>query len=247
MLESLFNESSRSISVVSDRPTDKSEGTARFTFPTLQMRATAIHRHNHAWAHMLAAAEMARVLHEHEIEFGHEGFGPHFDKSRHYAIAAILLVVSSLEANFNELQEAIGVPQTLRDVWERKNILTKHQALLAHLKLEPIDEGLRLIQSLKVLIELRNTLTHPHPMTFEGHQETTDQKFQKRLRNERFAFSPFTPKDGHIYPIGCMSYGCVTWAIDVVSGLIRDLNERVHPKRNESPDWIPPLPIASTV
>ena len=120
-------------------------------------------------------------------------------------VGAIFSAVAFLEAVINELfidtvheyehgpaqQLPADVKQRLAAAWDQATefmaILTKFQAALVLAGKDSFDPGRQPYQSVKVLIELRNALTHSKPKSRSG---ASPDQFEKRLVAQGFSLHP---------------------------------------------------------
>lgn len=159
-----------------------------------------------------------------------------FIKHRALCVNTIFSVTSFLEASINELfmdssDNRLGMVRdltdpevaTLADMWNlgiprtaNYNIIEKYQIALALLKREPLNPGIDPVQSVSVIIKLRNSLIHYEPewVTTQNVNEAMvkQQKIEKYLMH-RFEINKYTGKDNPFFPDKCLSSGLVKWAI----------------------------------
>jgi hypothetical protein len=136
------------------------------------VKAMATVKVNLAVQHMLAAARFSREVHALESQHKGQQFGDFWEGILHYATASVLASVASLEAYANELFSereklfpaySTALMNNLWETYEQKPILEKFAFALLLLRKPDMDRGARPYQDVKILIELRNALTHFKP------------------------------------------------------------------------------------
>src|SRR5262249_13578312 len=127
--------------------------------------------------------------------------------------------VASLEAYANELfSDRAKIfsgysPELLHDLWEtyeEKPILDKFEFALLLLSKPKLDQGAGPYQDVRVLIALRNALTHFKPEwenEAEEHQKISDKLASK------ITGSAFFKSDARLFPRRWASHDCTIWAI----------------------------------
>ena len=186
---------------------------------TSTVTATATLRVNLAVQHLLAAARFSRdVGRPEEVHRGAQ-FDAFWESIFHPAIACTLTTVASLEAYANELFSDRNTlfpgysPELIHNLWEtyeQKPILEKFEFALLLLRKPKMDRGARPYQDIKVLIELRNALTHFKP---EWMNETEEHpKISTKLKH-KISGSPFLPQSEILFPRRWAGHSCTSWAV----------------------------------
>jgi hypothetical protein len=191
--------------------------------------------------HIKAAAFFTRQSHQLEDSYMKNGVVTEelIDNHRSYVTGAIFAAVSFLEATLNELfidtveyQESQVTknidPSTkllLAEMWKleiprtaRYPILEKFQIALT-LARKPFDTNTVLYQDIKILITIRNELTH-FELVWERGEDfalAKDKKILKGLQRNKppkFALNPLlTGRTIPFFPDKCLSHGCAEWAV----------------------------------
>jgi hypothetical protein len=146
----------------------------------------------------------------------------------HYIFSSIILCVSFLEANINELYSRIedknikvkneeivtslwsrGIPRTAR-----YPIIEKYEILLDIIGDSKLDKSKILYQNIIALIRLRNALVHFEPeWTTINNRDRKENSLEKTLKN-KYLLNPFmNEKTQAFFPDVCLSAGCSYWAI----------------------------------
>lgn len=153
-------------------------------------------------------------------------------KHRAYTTGSIFSAVCFLEAAINEFCKDVvgGEPRTLTilpdsnrqpflEFWstERKlSILAKYQAVLRVLRKPELPKGKPPYQNAKLLIALRNELTHYKPATYGG---KVQHSFMNKLAG-KFAENPLMRQCKNPYfPDKCLGSPCAYWAVQSVQDL----------------------------
>jgi len=182
-------------------------------------QATATTRVNLAVQHLLAAASFSREVGLLEKQHTGEQFAGFWEDIFHQAIACVLTTVASLEAYANELffdrEKTFPEysPELLHNLWttyEAKSIVEKFEFALLLRKKPPLERGARPFQDVKVLVELRNALTHFKP---EWANEANEHKKLSAKLAGKVEGSPFLTADTLLFPRKWASHSCTTWAI----------------------------------
>ena len=180
---------------------------------------TAKTRVNLAVQHLLAAARFSREVGRLENEHKGQQFGEFWESLFHPAIACILTTVASLEAYANELFSDRDTlfpeyaPELMHNLWEtyeQKPILEKFQFALLLLRKPIMDRGAGSYQDIKVLIELRNALTHFKPEWMNEADEHA--KISAKLVS-KIEGSPFLPASELLFPRRWAGHSCTSWAV----------------------------------
>jgi hypothetical protein len=157
---------------------------------------------------------------------------PSWEASRSYAIGAVVMAVSALEASINELYleavdrntHALGALKAeqiaqLEVLWEsvdRKNILAKYQLVLAVCGKERFGRGAEPYQSADALIELRNAVVHFKPEWDGGLAEHA--RLERRLARKFPDCVLASRASGRMgwFPERCLGVGCANWSASSV-------------------------------
>lgn len=174
---------------------------------------------NLAVQHMLAAARFSREVSQLEQLHREEEFGPFWETIFHFATACVLASVASLEAYANELfsdRETLFPdypPDLLHNLWEtyeQKPILEKFEFALLLLRKSAFDRGARPYQDVKVLIDLRNALTHFKP---EWMNEADEHARMSRKLDSKIEGSVFLQASERLFPRRWASHSGTKWAV----------------------------------
>lgn len=170
-------------------------------------------------AHLRTAAKLSKLCRDVEIENEGAKFGPFFDDLTDYSTACVMSCVASLEAYINEIfidrdkhfdSHDIHLMDDLWDVLERKNVIDKFQFSLLLKGKKKLNPSSMVVDHIKILIKLRNSLVHFKPEWV--HLQKEHDKIGKAL-NGKFEMSPFLMSSEPIFPLGCMSHSMTKWAI----------------------------------
>ena len=191
--------------------------------------------------HIKAAAFFTRQAYQLEEVYKKNGVVTQelIDNHRSYVTGAIFAAVSFLETTINELFIATAEyaesqvtkkidPSTkllLAEMWKleiprtaRYSVLEKYQIALT-LNRKPFDTNTVLYQDIKILITIRNELTH-FELVWERGEDFALAKDKKILqglqRNKppKFALNPLlTGRATPFFPDKCLSHGCAEWAV----------------------------------
>ncbi|MBA3457267.1 MAG: hypothetical protein H0T42_29565 [Deltaproteobacteria bacterium] len=194
-----------------------------------RVSATAVSRMNFANQHLMTAREAA--LRVHEVEKANTGWGPFFEQIIQDTSTAVMLSVAALEAYLGELRFDPGAhfpghstkfAQRCLDLVERSPILERVQFYVLMRGNTP-NMGKRPGQSMPVLIELRNELTHFEPAWHEP--KNRHAKLSATLGGfvER---TPFLDASDAVFPRQWMSYSVAKWAVESVKDFVIELAEQ---------------------
>lgn len=156
-----------------------------------------------------------------ELEGGNKGkeFGDFWtDEIFSRAKACVLLAVAGLEAFVNETfihpdcsKYFQGVDASkMFGLIEKLSILDKFDLALSLMKADHMDTSKGPAQDIKLLIDLRNALTHYKAEW--GSKRDKHDKLSKKLR-VKFPVSTIFSKDEPLFPFVWASHGCAEWAI----------------------------------
>lgn len=159
------------------------------------------------------------------------------DDYYHYVISSIILSVSFLEANINELYSRIadkdlnlknddviislwsrGIPRTAR-----YSILDKYEILLDVVGATKLDTSRNPYQNITALIKLRNALVHFEPEWTRINEAIKKESSLEKLLKGKFLLSPYwNEKTQPFFPYVCLSAGCSYWAVKSSAGFIEE-------------------------
>ena len=189
---------------------------------------TAKIRVNLAVQHMLAAARFSREVGQLEEQHRGEQFGEFWESILHHATACVLTAVASLEAYANELFTDRSSlfpaysPELMNNLWEtyeQKPILQKFEFALLLLRKPVMDSGAGSYQDIKVLIDLRNALTHFKP---EWLSEATEHAKVSAKLKPKIKGSPFLAESELLFPRRWSSHSCTSWAVNSAVAFAND-------------------------
>jgi hypothetical protein len=195
------------------------------------IRATLTQKMNLAVQHLLAAARFSREVGVLENEHVGQRFGAFWESIFHSSIACVLTSVASLESYANELfsdREKVFLgyhPDLLHELWEtyeQKPILAKFEFALLLLNKPEINRGASPYQDIKVLIDVRNALTHFRPEWMNEADEHA--KISAKL-DGKIVGSPFLPESEILFPRRWASHNCTTWAVSSVTAFARNFEQ----------------------
>ena len=192
--------------------------------------------------HIKSAALFTRQSYQIEEEYRSNGVltDELIEDHRSYVTGAIFAAVSFLEATINELfMDASEYPESsvtknidpstkllLSEMWKldiprtaRYSVLEKFQIALT-LARKPFDTNTLLYQDIKILVIIRNELTH-FELVWERGEDFALAKDKKILQGlqrnkpQKFILNPlFTGRPSIPYfPDRCLSHGCAEWAV----------------------------------
>lgn len=182
------------------------------------MTAIATFKVNLAVQHMLAAAHFSREVDRLEQENAGKPFGAFWENILHHATACVLMAVASLESYANELfSDRVKVFQgfsesLLHELWktyEQKPIIEKFEFALLLLGKPKLSRGARPFQDVKVLIDLRNALTHFKP---EWENEADEHEKISAKLTGKIEGSSFL-NDRLLFPRRWACHSCTAWAV----------------------------------
>jgi hypothetical protein len=191
----------------------------------------------HLWAAQHCAEVAARIEAQHAKEGGGRSrFDP---EHRAYVLMCLTEAVSFIEAFLNEMfadaadrhpGEALrSVPlesvQALAQRWGetsegRMGLMKKIRALLVALAVPPPPSNVEPIESVDLLILLRNRIVHFRPKTAIG----TDMSELDRQLSKKFPPSVMITTTGNPYfPDRCLGAGCAEWAVRAARALADEI------------------------
>lgn len=155
-----------------------------------------------------------------EVERQHLGqqFGEFWEEIFQNALGVAILTVASLESYANELyfeRSAIGpslnpvAVSAISELIEREKILRKFSIALAIRKEARLDLGLKAVQNVDALIELRHAVVHFKSEWFN--EQVKHDKLSKQLKG-KFIGSPFLQPEPP-FPMAWASGAFAEWAL----------------------------------
>jgi len=169
--------------------------------------------------HMRAAARFSRVVGELERNYAGQPSGEFWEGILHNAVACVLTAIASLEAYANEVFSdrdtifSAFSPKLLDNLWEtyeQKPILEKFEFALLLLRKSNLDRGTSPYQDVKVLIDLRNALTH---FKSEWENEADEHRKISDKLASKISPGPFFSTDPLLFPRRWTSHSCTIWAV----------------------------------
>jgi uncharacterized protein YerC len=170
-------------------------------------------------AHLRTASKLSELCGEVEVKNEGAKFGPFFDDINDYSSACVMSCVASLEAYINEIFidrekhfkiHDINLMDDLWDILEKKSIIDKFQFALLLKNKEKFKTSSKVMDHVKTLIKLRNSLVHFKPEWV--HLQKEHDKIGKALIG-KFEMSSFLQSAEPIFPLRCMSYSMTKWAV----------------------------------
>lgn len=179
---------------------------------------------------------------EHFARLARHGFNP---EHRAYVTGTVLSSAAFLEAAVNEVfddvvDNATGCVDPLSlecrrlmaglwNVAERRPILEKYQIALLCAGEPAFDKGQAPYQDAKLLIQLRDKLTHSRPKTRQtGNLDPLSQALQTRFQPNRLTRNFANP----FFPDQCLSAGCAEWAVSIARSFADEFFKRVNIQAN---------------
>jgi hypothetical protein len=209
-------------------------------------RAEVLMRTYFSTYHLWAAEHFARLAAD--IESTHTGEPTFNVKHRAYVTNSILSVVSFLEAAINEIFDDLtdghsgyvdpltNYSHQLTKLWKEKNrkrwsILDKYQDALLCSGKDAFKKGALPYQDAKILVDLRNDLTHARPQT-RASSDVEQQKLRARItakfnpnRLMEDAANPF-------FPDHYLGAGCAYWAVKTGKAFAGEFFSRLNIQPN---------------
>ena len=180
---------------------------------------TAKVKRNLAVQHLQGAARFSHVVGQVEASIAAQGFGSSFDEIIWHSNACVLLSVAALEAYANEtfLDPQNCFPEVSPDyvgsVWptiEGAPVLDKFQIALTMRSRQLMDKGAAPFQNARLLIALRNAITHFKP---EWHTDNAEhKKLSEKLESALDQSNQFFPNE-HLFPVRWMKHSNTGWAV----------------------------------
>ena len=158
------------------------------------------------------------------------------------SIGAVFAATGALEAMANEIflsaveggpYSEFGIDAEFKDdmsaLWQKAEkkrwpIVKKYQALLSAIGAERYDENSDLLLNIRLLVRLRNSLTHYKPEWDDELQ--AHMKLEDCLRG-RFEISYFSSTNEPFMPNRCIGAGCANWAVSVSIEFIHDVRAKL--------------------
>jgi hypothetical protein len=169
---------------------------------------------------------------------------PSWEASRSYAIGAVVMAVSALEASINELyleavdgnthalgaltREQIAQLEVLWESVDRTKNLAKYQLVLAVCGKERFNKGLEPYQSVDALIDLRNAVVHFKPEWDDELEEHA--RLEVRLARKFEDCMLASRAQGRMvwFPGRCLGAGCAHWAVATVEHFVGEFCGRLE-------------------
>lgn len=166
-------------------------------------------------------------------------------------MACIASSVAFLESTINELfadaADSIHKSQHAKELdentqrlmaslWDVENFgrststLDKYQTVLRLAEKKKFDKGRNPFQDAKILIDLRNALSHFKPEWVQTNDGNAGQKAPHSLECKlkgKFPLNPFLTDARPLFPTKCMSHGCAQWAVNSAISLATDFHKRM--------------------
>ena len=206
--------------------------------------------------HLLSSAKFTKLTYE--IEYGdfpndNEERQKIFIEQKTFAIGAIFSVIAFVEANINEFfQDAYEFPsgniknlkcevskKRLANIWRigalqsnSFSILDKYNMALAICDREIFQNGENILDNIRNVIDLRNTLVHYHPETinvtnpYDNKDAVVLRKLQRRL-GKKFKLNPLLPNNP-FFPDRVLSHGCAEWCLISCLDLVNNFYDRLE-------------------
>ena len=196
--------------------------------------------------HLVTAERLAKFAKDREdvVAAGGEGPLPGLDEeAQGYAIGAVMLSVAFVEAAINELfQDAAdnhapyvsSLPAPTRDRWARfwratatkfVSILEKYEMALVLADLEAQPRGEAPYQDVRLVIDLRNYLTHFLPRNL-GDGEDEVHKLEAKLIGKFDSAANMKGSGNRWFPAHALGAGCARWAVDSARAFVEDFAQR---------------------
>lgn len=203
--------------------------------------------------HIRSAAFFARSSFRIESKANKDSFEDKFSvEHRAYVTGALFFVVAFLEATINELfadaadessknrhvkelgenaREKMGKIWKFGAIYQKLGTLEKFDLALLLSDNSAFDQGKTPYQDMKLLIALRNTLTHYIPEWILANspthiEEKSFHKIEKRLQG-KFDPNPFIDGNKPFYPHRCISHGCAAWGVNTGIAFVDQFYKRM--------------------
>lgn len=192
--------------------------------------------------HIKAAALFTRQAYQIEEDYRNNGVVTDelIEDYRSYVTGAIFAAVSFLEATINEVfADALEHPEggvtvnvdpatklLLANMWNLSvprtssfEITRKFQIALTLAGKQLIDTGSPPYEDIRILLTIRNELTHYEPKWERGEDIIPLKDAISHLRpaspkgKSRFLFNPLVGRSAAFFPDKCLSHGCAEWAV----------------------------------
>ncbi len=188
--------------------------------------ATAKSRSNFSLHHLFAACRYTNRIGEVEAENTGKEFAGFWDEILQNAMAVAMLSVACLEGFANELyfegaaiKDSLNPPgaQLFGELIDTASILDKFDAALVIRKGSRMNRGDTVVQNIKALITLRNTIVH---FRSEWYGEAGNHEKLSRLLNGKFKHSPFLQSEKTLFPHAWASHSFAVWAISSTAAFL---------------------------
>jgi len=203
--------------------------------------------------HLHSAVRSARAARD--LEESGKAFTEVFAAYLSAVTTSVVMAVAFLEAMINELYLDIvegratytgpltaQAKDTLASLWDtadldRLSILSKYETMLVVAADERWDRGRQPYQDAKLLVALRNVLTHFTPKSLAGDRQY---EIAEKLEHKGFPHNQLlSPGSDPVIPTYLLSAGCAEWAKDSALALADDFSTRlkIRPVYLEDTYW----------
>jgi hypothetical protein len=192
--------------------------------------------------HMCAAARFSREVGKLECENAGQLSGEFWYAIFDNAVACVLTATASLEAYANQvfsdreiLFSSYPAPllHNLWETYEQKPILEKFEFALLLLNKPQLVRGAKTYDHVRVLIDLRNALTH---FKAEWENEADEhKKISAKLAN-KFIVGPYFSTDQLLFPQRWASHSCTIWAVQSAMAFAREFERLAGFRSNYGDD-----------
>ncbi len=206
--------------------------------------------------HIKAAALFTRQSYQIEEDYKNNGVVTDelIEDHRSYVTGAIFAAASFLEATINEVfSDTLEHPESdvtvnidpatkllLAKMWKLNvprtssfDITRKFQIALTLAGKPLLDTGSPPYEDIRILITIRNELTHFEPMWERGEDTIplkdviSDLRPTKPKGKSRFLFNPLVGTSAAFFPDKCLSHGCAEWAVKKSIDLVTLFSSRI--------------------
>lgn len=197
--------------------------------------------------HLWAAEHFAGLARD--IENAHTGKPVFNIKHRAYVTNSILSAVAFLEAAINEIFDDVAdghsgyvdpltpdCARLLAGLWKQRNverwsILDKYQLALLCSGIDEFETGAQPYQDAKILVDLRNDLTHARPETrasFDEEQQNMRKRMTAKFKPNRLMENAANP----FFPDHYLGVGCADWAVKTANAFANEFFGRLRIQPN---------------
>jgi len=203
----------------------------------VQIRTT----HFFSISHAHTAGLMARYSEAAEIPDTEGNYRFSVSEHKAFIVSTIWTSVAMLEAIANEYHtkylENFDPNQNLPENMQERNFkhlsqLEKYDALLTELNQAPFEKGQNPYQQVKLVILLRNFITHSNLVTNIIFNEFPDEsvtkhEFETKLKG-KFNENSRAGAGDEFFPKKCLSAGCARWAFESCIAFVGDFYRRLN-------------------